>query len=151
PFAGPGHLTGEYFLSDGFNAAGDLGCIAFNVPFLLRKAVIERHMRNAPLLVTPAQRIQLMAAACAPPPINPILITQASVDVLGLMAGFGPPLDGRGLHDGSRQFGACAGWLKSAHPDDSWQGAGAYGYADLDTVLHNATQALVELEAQLAT
>jgi hypothetical protein len=66
------------------------------------------------------------------------------------MIGFGPPDDGECFTAGSEQLTAVAQQLKSALPDDGWQGAASQAYADQDTALQNLVQAIADLDLQLA-
>ena len=68
-----------------------------------------------------------------------------------LTTGFGPPDEGDDLKAGAQQFTTLAGQLKSALPDDSWQGSRSEAYAELDTALQNLSQTMAELGLQLAT
>jgi hypothetical protein len=79
-----------------------------------------------------------------------ILWTITAVELLELLTGFGPPDEGDDLKAGSQQFTEVAGQLKSAIPDDQWQGPASQNYTALDTTLQDIAQTLAELDLQLA-
>ncbi|ORW30721.1 hypothetical protein AWC17_00835 [Mycobacterium nebraskense] len=79
-----------------------------------------------------------------------IMWTITIVEVLELTTGFGPPADGSDLEGGAQQFADLSAQLKSALPDDNWQGSASQAYADLDTTLQNMATSMAELDNQLA-
>lgn len=79
-----------------------------------------------------------------------IMTTLAIVDVLELTTGFGPPDDGDELRASSQQFTTVHAQLRSAVPDEHWQGSASGAYADLDTALQNIAQTMADLDLELA-
>ncbi|UXA07114.1 hypothetical protein KXD96_02840 [Mycobacterium sp. SMC-2] len=80
-----------------------------------------------------------------------ILWALTVVELMELTTGFGPPVEGDDLRNGSQQFSTLAAQLKSAIPDnDGWEGSASDAYAGLDTALQNLAQTMAELDLELA-
>ncbi|OBG71419.1 hypothetical protein A9X05_28360 [Mycobacterium sp. E3298] len=80
-----------------------------------------------------------------------ILWALTVVELMELTTGFGPPVEGDDLRNGSQQFSALSAQLKSALPDDDgWAGTASVAYAGLDTTLGNLAQTMAELDLELA-
>lgn len=80
-----------------------------------------------------------------------ILWTITIVELLELLTGFGPPDEGGDLENGSQQFAALAEQLKTALPENGWQGEGADAYAELAAQLQGIATTMAELDVDLAT
>ncbi|CQD17189.1 putative alanine and glycine rich protein [Mycobacterium lentiflavum] len=79
-----------------------------------------------------------------------ILKTLTVVDLVELMTGFGPPCDGADFAAGSQQLIEISDQLRSALPDDDWQGDASQAYAQQVTTLRTLAQEMAELDRQLA-
>jgi uncharacterized protein YukE len=79
-----------------------------------------------------------------------ILKTLTVVDLAELLTGFGPPCAGEDFTAGSQQLTEISEQLKSALPDDDWQGSASEAYAQQVTALRAVAQAIAELDLQLA-
>ncbi|OBA73410.1 hypothetical protein A5641_05615 [Mycobacterium sp. 1554424.7] len=78
-----------------------------------------------------------------------ILWTLSIVEVLELATGFGPPDAGDEFKDASQQFIALSARLKTAIPEDNWQGSASQDYVELDTTLANSAQTMADLDLRL--
>ena len=79
-----------------------------------------------------------------------ILWALTVVEILELTTGFGPPDEETSSRPARNNSAPFTGQLKSALPDDSWQGSASEAYASLDTALQSCAQTMAELDLQLA-
>ena len=79
-----------------------------------------------------------------------LLKAYAVVDGLEPAVGFGPPCEGEDLKVGSGQFVALQDQLRSAIPNNNWQGSAAQDYAHAVETLQDDMQTLAEMDRKLA-
>ncbi|WAC93299.1 EspA/EspE family type VII secretion system effector [Mycobacterium sp. Aquia_213] len=79
-----------------------------------------------------------------------ILKALTVVDIVELMTGFGPPCDGADFTAGSQQLTEISEQLKTALPDDGWQGDASDAYSQQVAALRTLAQAMAELDLQAA-
>jgi hypothetical protein len=79
-----------------------------------------------------------------------ILKTVTVVDIAELMTGFGPPCGGADFTEGSQQLTEIYEQLRSALPDDDWQGSASEAYTEQVTTLRTLAQTMAGLDRELA-
>ncbi|WP_025735552.1 EspA/EspE family type VII secretion system effector [Mycobacterium genavense] len=70
--------------------------------------------------------------------------------MLELTTGFGPPYEGDDFTAGSEQLTEICAQLKTALPDDTWQGDASEHYAEQVTALSDLAKKIADLDHQLA-
>ncbi len=156
-----GDLSAEYIAGSATSAGGDLGGIAAQLgkgPLVNRfdayikgdpirnMKFTERMSGNRLASVENAKKgVKDIGKG-----VSIILWTITIVELLELTTGFGPPDEGGDLKVGSQQLNTLAAQLKSALPDETWQGSGSEAYADLDAALQNMATTMAQLDNQLA-
>lgn len=156
-----GEMSPEYIAGSATSAGGDLGVIAAR---LGNRAVVNRFDKFTK--ADPIRNMEFtkrMSGRALSSPANArkgvqdfgkaaslILWTITIVEVMELTTGFGPPADGVDLEAGAQQFAALSAQLKSALPDDGWQGSASQAYADLDKALQGMATQMAELDSKLA-
>ncbi len=146
---GGAEYSGEYLASSASSMGADALTPVAAVGFakrgiLLRKALGPEQFSKVATRTLGESGKKAAAAA------DIILWTITIVEILELTTGFGPPDEGDELKDGSQQFSQLSEQLKSALPDDGWNGTGSEAYAGLDTALQNLAQTMSELDLRLA-
>ncbi|OBF02121.1 hypothetical protein A5730_23950 [Mycobacterium sp. ACS4054] len=158
-----GSFSAEYIAGSATSSAGSIGGIGAN---LAKAPLVNRYdkfIRSASVEQKLKFNQRMSGNRVASPgatkegikdfgkSVSVILWTITIVELLELLTGFGPPDEGGDLENGSQQFAALAAQLKSALPEDGWQGEGADAYAELGAQLERIATTMAELDIDLAT
>ncbi len=145
-------FSGEYLAATASSMAGDGLAATATVGKMIGPRLYQWRLdRMTGGLMTERNEARYKAASDAGKSTDLILWTLTIVEVLELTTGFGPPTEGDALKDGSQQFAALHGRLKSALPNiDSWEGSASEAYAGLDQKLQELAQTMATLDLELA-
>ncbi|GLE52668.1 EspA/EspE family type VII secretion system effector [Mycobacterium montefiorense] len=141
---------GEYLASSASSMGAD-ALTPFAAVGFAKRGNLLRKMLGPQLFSRVATRTAQESGKKAASAADIILWTITIVEILELTTGFGPPVEGDALKDGSQQFSQLSEQLKSALPDDGWNGTGSEAYAQLDVALKDLAQTMAGLDLQLAT